>query len=254
MIKLEPISAPERLTDEIKAKLTKEFKADKKKAVWNKPYIRERLLEMSQSKCCYCEELLDEGCNEMHVDHYHNKDAYPDEVVDWDNLLPSCSHCNKKKSAHDTYADPIVKPTLDNPKEIFYMKNYRYCSYNSDPTSLGKMSIGVLGINDTNEKVMLRYKIGNELCTKLDELYEDAHELGDNILKNTRKKNKILTGCKNSLKLCTRASRFGASTATVLQENDDYQALRALLKCYNLWDDELEQLHNESLEISLSKN
>ena len=134
------------------------------------------------------------------------------------------------------------------------MKNYRYCSYNSDPTSLGKMSIGVLGINDTNEKVMLRYKIGNELCTKLDELYEDAHELGDNILKNTRKKNKILTGCKNSLKLCTRASRFGASTATVLQENDDYQALRALLKCYNLWDDELEQLHNESLEISLSKN
>ena len=252
MIKIKRISPPGQLTDKEKSKLTEEFKTTKK-AVWNKSYIRKRLLEMSQSKCCYCEELLDEGCNEMHVDHYHNKETYPEEVVEWNNLFPSCSHCNKKKSTHDTYVEPIVEPVSYDPKKIFYFKNYRYHSYNSNPDSLGKISIGVLVLNYFDEKVMLRFKIGDGLCTKLDELYEDAYKLGNSILTNTRKRNRILRGCKNSLKLCTKSARFGASTATVLQENDDYQALRDLLIKYDLWDDEFEQLHNEALEICLSK-
>ena len=253
MIKIKRINAPTQLTDKVKAQLTEEFKKDHKKAVWNKPYIRDDLLKMSQSKCCYCEELIGEGCSEMHVDHYHDKDKYPDEVIEWNNLLPSCSHCNKKKSTHDTYAEPIIDPTIYDPKEVFYIRNYRYYSYDCSPDSLGKLSIGVLGINDSEEKVKLRYKIGNELCAELDKLYEIAKELSDNILTNTRKRNRILNGCENSLKLCTRSSRFGASMATVLQESEDYQALRELLIKYDLWDDQLEQLHNESLEICLSK-
>lgn len=253
MIKITRISTPTQLTDEVKAQLTEQFKKNPKKAVWNKSYIRDNLLKMSQSKCCYCEEIIGEGCSEMHIDHYHDKDTYPDEVVEWNNLLPSCSHCNKKKSTHDTYAEPIIDPTLNDPREIFYIKNYRYYSYDCNPSSLGKLSIGVLGINDSEEKVKWRYTIGDELCSKLDRLYEDAIELGDNILTNTRKRNRILNGCENSLKLCTRASRFGASMATVLQESEDYQAIRGLLKKYGLWDNQLEQLHNESLEICLSK-
>lgn len=253
MIKITRISAPTQLTDEVKAQLTEEFKKDHKKSVWNKSYIRDNLLKMSQSKCCYCEELIGEGCSEMHVDHYHDKDTYPDEVVEWNNLLPSCSHCNKKKLTHDTYVEPIINPTIHEPKEVFYMRNYRYYSYDCSPDSLGKLSLGVLGLNDSEKKVKLRYTIGNKLCAELDSLYEDAIELGDNILTNTRKRNRILNGCENSLKLCTKASRFGASMATVLQESEDYQALRGLLMKYNLWDDELEKLHIESLNICLSK-
>lgn len=254
MIKIKRISAPEQLTDVVKLQLTEEFIKDKKKAVWNKTYIRQRLLEMSNSKCCYCEELVGSGCNEMHIDHYHCKDTYPDEVVNWTNLLPSCSHCNKKKSTHDTYSEPIIDPTQINPKEIFYMKNYRYCSKDCNPNSLGKISIGVLGLNDFDEKVMIRFKIGSELCKEFDKLYEDATDLGDDILKNTRKRNRILNGCLNNLKLCTRKSRFGASMATVLQEDEDYHSLKNLLIKYNLWDDELEYLHQESKNICLSKD
>lgn len=253
MIKIDRISKPEQLTDELKVQLTKEFKKNNKKDVWNKPYIRKRLLEMSNSKCCYCEELIGTGCNEMHVEHYHDKADYPDEVVEWNNLLPSCSHCNKKKSTHDTYLEPVIDPTQVDPKDIFYIKNYRYYSRDCNPNSLGKISIGILGINDFDEKLKVRFIIGSKLCDEIDKLYEDAVELGDAILTNTRKRNRILNGCLNNLKLCTKTSRFGASMATVLQENEDYQALRHLLVKYNLWDDKFEQLHKESLKICLFK-
>lgn len=254
MIKIKRIDSPEQLTDAVKAQLTEEFKKNKKKAVWDKTYIRQRLIEMCNSKCCYCEELIDSGCIEMHIDHYHDKNTYPDEVVEWTNLLPSCSHCNKRKSTHDTYKEPIINPAQIDPKNIFYMKNYMYWSKDCDPNSLGKTSIRVLGINDFDEKVMIRFKIGSELCKEFDKLYEDAIDLGDAILTNTRKRNRLISGCLNNLKLCTRKSRFGASMATILQENEDYQALRRLLMKYNLWDSEMEELHKESLSICLSKS
>lgn len=254
MIKIKRTSVPKQLTEQVKSKLIEEFKNNKKKSVWNKPYIRNGLLAMSNSKCCYCEELVGSGCSEMHVDHYHDKNTYPDEVVQWTNLLPVCSHCNKKKLNHDTYMEPIINPTEIDPRDIFYMKNYRYYSKNCNPDSLGKISIDVLGINDFEEKVKIRFTIGDGLCKEFYKLYEDAAELDGLILTNTRKRNQIINGCLNNLKLCTKKSRFGASMATVLQECEDYQALRKLLIGYNLWDDELEQLHKESLMICLSKD
>lgn len=104
------------------------------------------------------------------------------------------------------------------------------------------------------EKVQVRFIIGDKLCGEFYKLNNDAAELGDEILTNIRKRNRLLSGCLNNLKLCTRKSRFGASMATVLQESEDYQALRNLLIEYNLWDDEMENLHKESLEICLSKD
>lgn len=254
MIKIKRLSAPKELTEEEKKQLTAKFKADKNKRVWNKPYIRKRLLEMSLGKCCYCEELLGPGHVEMHVEHYHDKNKYPDEVVEWNNLLPSCPHCNKRKSGHDTYSEPIIDPTKDDPRKFFYIKDYRYRSYDSSPMSLAKITISVLGLNDSDEKVLPRFLIGNKLIEELGILYEDAFELGYNIITDTRKRNRIISGCSNLLKMCVRSSRFGATMATVLHESDDYNKLRDLLFKYGFWRDELEKLHRESLSISLSKN
>lgn len=253
MIKIKRLSAPKELTDEVKKQLTTEFKTGKNKRVWNKPYIRKRLLEMSLHKCCYCEELLGPGHVEMHVEHYHDKSKCPDEVVEWDNLLPSCPYCNKKKSGHDTYQEPIVDPTKDDPRKLFYIKDYRYRSYDLSSMSLAKMTISVLGLNDSDEKVFPRFLIGNKLIEELDMLYESAVELGDNIIINTRKRNRIINACSNLLKMCLRSSRFGATMATVLHESNEYNKLRDLLSQYDLWDDDIEKLHQESLSISLSK-
>lgn len=223
MIQIKRLDAPEELTADVKKKLTEEFKKDNKKAVWNKPYIKKRLLEMSNDKCCYCEELVGTSTSDMHVEHYHDKKNYPDEVVEWVNLLPSCAYCNKKKSTHDTYAEPIVNPTVMNP----------------------------LSLNDSTEKVTLRFMIGDKLNDALEQIFSDASELGDSILTNIRKRNRIIKGCVNTLRLCTKKSRYGACMATVLQENDSYHELKKLLHHYKLWDDEMENLHQESLEICL---
>ena len=51
MIKLTRSNPPEKLTKEEQKKLTEEFKKDKKKCVWNKPYSRDALLKESKGKC-----------------------------------------------------------------------------------------------------------------------------------------------------------------------------------------------------------
>lgn len=86
-----------------------------KKVVWNKAYIKNALLEMSDNKCCYCECKIGKGEREMHVEHFKPKSIYPDLVVEWNNLLPSCPHCNKQKSSHDTGNDSeqVIKELVE---------------------------------------------------------------------------------------------------------------------------------------------
>ena len=153
MIKLTRSNPPEKLTKEEQKKLTEEFKKNKKKSVWNKPYIRDALLKECNGKCIYCESLIGSGNKEMHVDHFHYKDKYVDEVVSWNNLNPSCPHCNKSKSTHDTYEDPIINPFEDNPQDYFYITNYRYRSKNKNVDHIVRNTINVLGLNDTDDLV-----------------------------------------------------------------------------------------------------
>ena len=101
MIKIQRVSAPSELNDETVSTLTTLYKSTGEN-VWNKPYIKKELLKMSHNKCCYCELKLGEEGKYMQVEHYHCKSLYPDEVVLWENLLPSCNRCNTNKSSHDT--------------------------------------------------------------------------------------------------------------------------------------------------------
>ena len=45
MIKIKRSEKPEQLTEELQKQLTEEFKKNKEKNVWNKTFIREKLLE-----------------------------------------------------------------------------------------------------------------------------------------------------------------------------------------------------------------
>ena len=57
MIKLNRPSAPSELTQQAITALTKLYK-QQRIAVWDQPYIKKALLEMSHRKCCYCEVRL----------------------------------------------------------------------------------------------------------------------------------------------------------------------------------------------------
>lgn len=235
------------MTPEVKQKLTDEFKADNKKTVWNKPYIRNALLDMSHNKCCYCESLVGHGHKEMHIDHYKPKNLYPDLVVDWDNLLPSCPHCNKGKSDHNTGIEPIINPTTDNPKDYLYLKSFRYYSKSRELNSLGKMTIDVLNLNDSSKNVIERYRIGMRIQDTFQNLYDYALEFEDELQTNIRRRNRVFNGCRDLLQHGLPTSEFSAFMATTIHDDQCYIDLKELLERNGLWDSELQELHDATL-------
>ena len=181
----------------------------------------------------------------MHVDHFHYKDKYVDEVVSWNNLNPSCPHCNKNKSTHDTYEDPIINPFEDNPQDYFYIKNYRYYSKNNNVEKIVKNTIDVLGLNDTDKLVKIRFDLCNALSDKIITIYDLAIEYQSTLSDNIPERNKVLKGCKNLLKLCINTAEFSAFTATTIQEDDYYKKLKNLLQ-------ELDELDKSANKIKLA--
>jgi len=89
MIKLDRVPKPVELTKKLQLKLTDEFKLTGK-SVWNIGFIKTHLLRFSNNKCCYCEANIVEESKYLEVEHFHHKDTYKDEVLEWENLLPSC--------------------------------------------------------------------------------------------------------------------------------------------------------------------
>ena len=240
MIQLLRPPKPQKLADN-EAELTERFKKNNKDAVWNRSYIRSALLEMSNAKCCYCECKVGAGEREMHVDHFKPKSIYPDLVVKWENLLPSCPHCNKEKSSHDTGAEPIVNPSEDDPREFFYLKDYRYYCFDNADSSIARRTLGVLSLNDSTENVYKRYLIGNELHSKIDEIAELAIE-NEKILKTkTSMRNRIRNGCKNILKQGFPEAVYSAFMATLIFNDENFKTCMEILKRQDIWDDELEE-------------
>lgn len=251
MIKLKRIKKPAELTEALQKELTEKFKKDKKVAVWNKIFIRENLLKESNSKCVYCECFIGPGEKEMNVDHFHCKDKYKEEVVSWENLIPSCPHCNKSKSNHDTYEVPIINPFEQNPKDYFYLKNYRYRIKNNTIKKIASDTIEVLGLNDTENKVKKRFEQGEELSNKLELIHQLVIENKENLLESTSKKNRIIKGCHNLLKLGTKKAEYSAFMATIIQSDEKYHEIRQILIELNLWDEELKELDKETKEVAM---
>lgn len=251
VIKVERIEKPEELTVDVQKQLTEEFKKDKKKIVWNKKYIRDKLLRECNNKCVYCECFIGEGHKEMHVDHFHYKDKYEDEVVAWNNLNPSCPHCNKNKSSHDTYEEPIINPFEQNPQEYFYLKNYRYYSRNDSVEKIVRDTIDVLGLNDTEDVVKFRFEQGEAIIEKIQEIYELANENKDMLCCDTRKKNRVLRGCKNILLKGTREAEYSAFMATIIKDDIYYLKLKCILIELGLWNETLQDLDAKVDEIKM---
>ena len=253
MIKIERLSKPDQLTDIVQKNLLKEFKRDEKKAVWNKKYIKKQLLEMSHGKCCYCECKIGSGTSEMHVDHFKPKKVYPELVVEWENLLPSCSYCNKKKSDHDTGKKPIIDPTKDNPKEYLYFKNYRYYSRLLDKDSKGMMTLDVLDLNNSTKKVIDRYEIGNQIQENLKELYDEVLERGGLLKSDVRVRNSAYRKCTGILQQAAPTSQYAALIATVIHTDPYYPKIKLILEENEVWDSEMQKLHDDSVKIKLTE-
>ncbi len=243
---------PEELTEEKQKTLTEEFRKNRQKDVWNQTYIRENLLMESNHKCAYCECFVGKGYKEMNVDHFHYKEKYVEEVVKWENLLPSCPHCNKSKASHDTYLSPIINPFDQNPQDYLYIKNYRYYPKNNKVKAVVRNTIDVLGLNDTEHVVRNRYEQGEAIINQIQNIYEFAVDNKEVLCSDIRKRNRVLRGCKNILRKGIKTAEYSAFIATILQTEEDYLELKSLLKNCDLWDEELQILDEETNKIRMS--
>lgn len=73
--------------------------------------IRRQLKQMSR-ECAWCEQYLEDG---WQVDHWLPKKQFPLLAYCWENLLPSCPGCNRRKDAVAPPAlreQPVVDPLL----------------------------------------------------------------------------------------------------------------------------------------------
>lgn len=245
MIKINKTSKPVELTADLQKELTQEFKLTGS-TVWNKHFIKRDLLLSSNDKCCYCEANINEESKYLEIEHFHHKDLYKDEVLEWDNLLPSCKKCNGTKNNHDTVKEPIVNPTSNDPKNHLGLWRYRI----KGKDNLGKLTVSVLDLNNQDRLVKKRFEVGNALQDKLEFLNELTDEYIQGIQTSTRRKNRILNGSKNLMKEGLPEAIYSATSATIILTDPEYQNLKDKLKKLNFWDAEFNDLEKE---ISQSK-
>jgi uncharacterized protein (TIGR02646 family) len=246
MIKLELSPKPEKLTDEYVAGKTQEYKKDPSKKPWRVQWLKDAVFDLAFGKCCYSEIRLKEEGKYMEVDHFHPTSIYPDEVMEWGNLLPSCKKCNITKHDHDTRREPIVHPFVDNPKDYFYIDtdSYRYEVKGSDRKK-AELTLRVLGLNDFSHFVTPRRRIGKELIEVLDSVTNDL--LGD------YRTDIHIQRLKNLMKRKNRKEPYSALTSTIILSNTHYRKIESYLKTEKLWDNELQALKAELEFCSLTK-
>lgn len=245
MIKINRLPCPEQLTQEVKDAKTAKYR-ESAISVWNESYIKDTLLRMSHNKCCYCECNVVAGGSYMEVEHFHPKGLYPEEVVDWDNLLPSCKKCNTQKGEHNTVAEPIINPAVDRPQDHLKIRvGVRF----KPKDDIGADTIAVLDLNNQVKHATPRHQIVQEIENKIEDLLDKTTDYVDSKNKTTRKKNKLLNGVRELLEVCQPTEPYSAFMATALLTNDSYDDMKKCLENEGLWTQEFIDLESKLLSI-----
>lgn len=243
MIKLELPPEPPELTVQ-KVRLTAEYR-EKKKAVWSEgavgEIIKRVLCEMTHNKCAYSEAPLGENGNPWDVEHFYLKGLYPEKVVEWGNLLPSCKTCNTGKGKLDVEKTPIVNPLRDDPKDFLYVKGFRYRA--CDQKGVGQRTIDVLRLNNFSQFVALRFKAAQYIVEEIERVLRQADAIADYLLRG------------EVLQLMEEAGPshpYSAVIATyLLYEHDGLAELEALLSERGVWDEDLEEAKQALVSVAM---
>lgn len=233
MLKLYRIDGPTKLFENKETETEKFILGGKN--VWNKQYIKDALMLMSNNKCVYCETKLDNPGIYVEVEHFYHKNKYKEKVLEWTNLLPACKRCNGTKNDHDVGIEPIINPCEDNPQEHLYLKRYRF----RDKDILGKSTIDVLNLNERDKLVKARFEIGNKVLEKLEELSDQVQE---NISGISSVKRKYINKVKALLREGQADQEYSVVVSTIILEDDKYFFIKKIFIENDLWDEEFKKL------------
>lgn len=243
MIKLELPPEPPELTAQ-KARLTAEYR-EKKKTVWSEGAVGETLkrvlCEMTHNKCAYSEAPLETNGSVKHIEHFYPKSIYPERVVEWGNLLPTCATCNAGKGALDVGKTPIVNPLRDDPKDFLYVEGFRYRA--CDQKGVGQRTIDVLRLNNLAQFGVPRFKAAQYIVEAIERVLRQADAIADYLLRG------------EVLQLMGEAGPshpYAAVIAThLLYEHDGLAKLETLLRDRGAWDEHLEAAKQTLVSIAL---
>lgn len=241
-----PINRPQKPVELDATKiseLTARYKLDES-SVWNQPYIRSALLDMSHNKCVYCESKVDEESKYMEVDHFLPKSIYQDLVVFWKNLLPSCKRCNTNKLDHDSESKPIIDPSTTLPNEHIGIRNYRLKGKNQ----LGRDTIDIVDLNESIRCTAKRFAIGEQVTITILQLHEILETYRIN--HHARTRNRLTGGIRRLLAEASPSSEYSATAATAMCSDEDFAVLVQQMKALNLWDPEMEAALTQANSIA----
>lgn len=245
MIKLIRTARPIQLTDKMVAGGVAAFKSQHK-SVWNKSFLKKALLDMSHNKCCYCECCVTEEGQYMEVEHFHHKDGYPKEVLDWNNLFPACKRCNVAKKNFDTVVNAFINPCDDDPKEHMVLVN-NVLFRSKDGDIKGKNTIDHLKLNAVLRLCKKRQQIIKALEEKIDYL-ELLRQLWE-IRNDETDKLKMMQLMKDLLLVCAREQCYSAIKSTFLLNHNQYQTIKMYMQTNGFWTDEMQEAE-DNLEWS----
>lgn len=245
MIKLERGGKPEELTDEVCEELKKLYAKDNDKDVWNSPKIkkslREAMLKMSHKKCSYCECRLEIESKDATIDHFLPKSKYPDKIVEWENLFPSCLRCNRKKNNRE---ETIVNPCENEPREYLGIRKINRFRFKAiDSEGIGENTIDVVGLNDVERVMIPRMKEWELLEERLMDIECDLKEDGF--------KNKYKNRLRKIMESCLPDMPYSATKATNLLNDDTYNEIKNILIESNQWTADLKELEKDIKHIAL---
>lgn len=152
--------------------------------------VREYLMNMSHSKCFYCENPLKGKPRE--VDHHVEVSVNKNKAFDWQNLYLSCHKCNHKQNEFRIASAETLDPCSDSDDEI--KQNLTY----------DRELILSVGTSEKGEKTIKKYHLDREeldflrmkQLQKLNEVIEDidSQMIADKRQEMTEdEKNKLLS-------------------------------------------------------------
>lgn len=238
MIKLEKGKKPDYLSDDKVKELIEKFKV-KSLSVWNHEEIKQALLESSHFKCAYCECELQIEDSYMEVEHFKCKSLYPEEVVNWDNLLPSCKRCNNKKGSLDVEIFPIINPYKEDPKEHLLIQDCRlYAKEGKD--SKGYNVIKKLALNDEERLTLARLMVSNQINSYIEDWIDNIQNI-----------DYVRNGMLKTLQLCQPDKPFSAFISSTMLRNKDTEIIKQTLIENNVWDEDMNEMYKTCQKIAL---
>ncbi|MFE0587959.1 HNH endonuclease [Pantoea vagans] len=213
--------------------------------VWQHQDVKDACLDLSGKKCAYCEVILNQKITYLEIDHFKHKDKNPDDVIQWENLLPSCRHCNGTKGDHDVVLEPIINHAINNPADHLYLKAFRL----KGKDRLGEMTVDALNLNDSEHFVTERCKVGTFVAENIEVADEKLRNfIASPIPARKTALNKVIKALLNQ---CQKNALFCAVSSATLHDSEEYASVRSMMIAHDIWTTQFEELHLLSLKLRL---